>query len=411
MAHPAIGGGAEDRAGRIAVFVLGAALFLQGPLVAVAPLGMAPLAIAAGVLVSVLHGLRGGALPSSWLARALFMVCLLGAASCLVSIAPGRTPATAAAMAAVVLPGLVLVSVAASAPAGRFGRIVENAFIAGLGLGLALVLIQMVLGHSFGELLGSKPLLNHITPKIVSRPGSLFALAVWPAAIMLYRRGRRDWALWLPMGFTAVSVLFHHRATAMAMIVALGVHWAATRAPVLTRRALGVLLAVLFVAAVPIADGLERAGLEDARWLPNSARHRVEIWQFAAERALARPLVGHGLDASAALINGGQVSRFQEPGANVLPLHPHNLFLQVWLELGVPGAIAALAAALGMLAAVARVAPGPLQPFALAGFAGYWIFAATAYGAWQAWWLGTAVMAATALAFACRPDREEEAKP
>lgn len=412
MPLPATGDGIEPRAGRVAAAALGAALFLQGPVVAVAPLGMAPLAIGAAVAVAAVHLARHGAggVPRTALAGALALLCLLGGASLLWTVSPARTLPAAASAAAILLPGVVLVA-AAAGPAGRHGRRIENAFLGGLGLGVVLMLVQMALGHSFGELLGSKPLLNHITPKIVSRPGTLFALTVWVAAIILYRRGQAQLAFLVPFGYAALTLFFSHRATAVAMIVALLVYGAATRAPVLTRRVLTGLLVLLFVGAVPIAEGLQRAGFEDAEWLPSSARHRVEIWQFAADRAQERLFTGHGLDASGSIGNAGRESRFQEPGASIIPLHPHSLFLQVWVELGLPGAALGLGVALLMLMAVVRVAAGPLEPYGLAGFTAYWIFAAMSYGAWQAWWLGSAVLAAASLAFACRPVAIGEERP
>ena len=395
----------ESRADRAAALLLGGGLFLLGPVVALAPLGVAPLAIATAVLLGGLHLIRQGAaaLPRGWLAGLLALLCLLGGLSLLWTVDRTRTLPAAVHLAAIALPGLLLVTAAFGTP-GRRARAIENAFLAGLGLGLAITLVQVAIGHSFGELLGHKPLLNHITPKVVSRPGTVYALAVWPAAIILYRRGLTRAAWLLPLAYTAVTLPLHHRTSAIAMAAALLVFAAASAAPMLTRRALAGLLVVLFVGAVPIAEGLSKAGLEDAAWLPSSARHRIEIWQFTADRVLERPLTGFGLDAAGSIGNAGRESRFQEPGASIIPLHPHSLFLQVTVELGLPGMVIALGVALGLLAALGRAAPGPLQRFALAGFAATWIISALSYGAWQAWWLGAILLAATALAFACRED-------
>ena len=398
-------GPGESRADPAAALILGAGLFLLGPVVALAPLGVAPLAIGTAVLLGGLQLIRlgVGAVPCRPLAGLLMLLCLLGALSLLWTVDRSRTLPAALHLAALVLPGLLLVATAPW-PSGARARTIENAFLAGLGIGLAITLVQIVIGHSFGELLSAKPLLNHITPKVVSRPGTTFALAVWPAAIILYRRGRTRAAWLLPVGYLVLTVALHHRASTIAMAVGLLVYAAAAWAPLLTRRTLAGLLVVLFVGGVPIAEGLSRAGLEDAAWLPSSARHRIEIWQFTADRVLERPLTGFGLDAAGSIGNAGRVSRFQEPGASIIPLHPHSLFLQVTVELGLPGMVLALGVALGLLAAAVRVAPGALQRFALAGFAANWVISALSYGAWQAWWLGSILMAATALAFVCREE-------
>jgi O-antigen ligase len=119
------------------------------------------------------------------------------------------------------------------------------------------------------------------------------------------------------------------------------------------------------------------------------------VWEFAAEKALARPLLGWGLEASRA-VPGGQ----ERPpvGYAYMPLHPHNAALQIWLELGFPGAALA-ALVMALLGTAAASAPranlcaaattGTLVAFAMVAF--------TAYGAWQSWWIAVAWLTAAAL--------------
>jgi hypothetical protein len=64
----------------------------------------------------------------------------------------------------------------------------------------------------------------------------------------------------------------------------------------------------------------------------------------------------------------------------------------------------ALALALSLLTLVGRVGPAPLTGFALAGFATCGVILGLSYGAWQAWWQSTIVMAGLALALACRKE-------
>jgi O-antigen ligase len=75
-------------------------------------------------------------------------------------------------------------------------------------------------------------------------------------------------------------------------------------------------------------------------------------------------------------------------------LHPHNAALQVWLELGAPGAaLFALIVAI-LWGALARVTWPPL--FAAAAGAGLTIAIIGCfgtYGIWQEWWLGTLSLA------------------
>jgi O-antigen ligase len=101
---------------------------------------------------------------------------------------------------------------------------------------------------------------------------------------------------------------------------------------------------------------------------------RLAYWSRTIDWIGDRPLRGWGLDAS----------RSMGPG---IVLHPHNGALQVWLELGLAGALAASAFWALSLSRLAR----PKPDLSMAGVAGsataYILFAWVSYGAWQGWWL------------------------
>jgi O-antigen ligase len=118
-----------------------------------------------------------------------------------------------------------------------------------------------------------------------------------------------------------------------------------------------------------------------------SVGHRLLIWSFAGDRIAERPLTGWGLDASRAIPGGDDPIR---PGEPWMPLHPHNAALQVWLELGAPGAVL-----FALLAAFAWgvLARAEWPPLFAAGAGGSLTIAFVGcfgtYGMWQEWWLGT----------------------
>jgi O-antigen ligase len=118
-----------------------------------------------------------------------------------------------------------------------------------------------------------------------------------------------------------------------------------------------------------------------------SAGHRLLIWSFAGDRIAERPVTGWGLDSSRAIPGADDPIRL---GETWLPLHPHNAALQVWLELGAPGAaLFALLAAI-VWRALASIDWPPL--FAAAAGASLtiaFIGCFATYGIWQEWWLGT----------------------
>ena len=122
-----------------------------------------------------------------------------------------------------------------------------------------------------------------------------------------------------------------------------------------------------------------------ARASKQSVQHRLEIWSFAGARNAERPLLGWGLDASRAIPGGTAPT---DLGVPYLPLHPHNVTLQIWLELGIPGA--ALLALFGVrlwLALGAAAWPRPYAAAVVGSLVAAFTVSLGSYGLWQEWWI------------------------
>ena len=69
--------------------------------------------------------------------------------------------------------------------------------------------------------------------------------------------------------------------------------------------------------------------------------HRLLVWEYVAKEIFKRPIRGHGLGTSRLI---GQNIILIVPNTKLeikggIPLHPHNNFLEIWLELGLLGII------------------------------------------------------------------------
>ena len=232
-------------------------------------------------------------------------------------------------------------------------------------------------------------------------------------------------ALLLPMGFAlpwpwlvravllmagaAVLISLPGETARLATVAGLGAALFSLAAPRLVPKLVGagvavlILLMPLLVAFIPQIPSAS---------LPPSAVHRLVIWDFAAARIAERPLTGWGLEASRAMPGGrarpdaatldrlnitapAQRAFLASPHVEVMPLHPHNGALQLWLELGGIGALigAALMLALGFAAsrsAAPAAGAGMLASAAVTGM--------LSFGLWQAWWVASLLLAMVALA-------------
>lgn len=197
----------------------------------------------------------------------------------------------------------------------------------------------------------------------------------------------------------AVVLMLPGDSAKLAVLAGLGAGLAGRFLPRLTRGGLAA-IAVILVLGLP---WMVRTVLPlDAGHLPESAAHRLLIWDFVSERIAEHPLLGRGMDSSRAIPGGTghpDAAMLAEygltakagwfAGAQLLPLHPHNLALQTWLELGVVGALLT-AALLAMLALRAGGAAG------CGAYAAGLVIAMLSYGAWQYWWVAAVLLAAVA---------------
>lgn len=132
--------------------------------------------------------------------------------------------------------------------------------------------------------------------------------------------------------------------------------------------------------------------------LPPSWAQRLVAWRFASSEALEHcfPL-GCGADYARALAESGGI--IQVPNwplaVQSMPTHPHNLFLQIWLELGAPGVVLAVLSvtAAGVALLRARLLRWPAAAMCAAATVCFIsvIFEASV---WQAWRLAAFALAA-----------------
>lgn len=301
---------------------------------------------------------------------------------------------------------LVTLSAARRLPEADRGR-VTNWALSGLCLGLVLLGIEIAFGQPLSRLLqssGTAPRLAGLNAAV-----SIALAAVWPVAAALWRRGQRAFAVALIVALAAVVAFSDGASAKIAFGAALSVFavvWFAQR------RAVDILclIAALLILAAPAAfhtvlpapQSLDQTVTGAAR----SALHRLYIWDFTARRIADKPFAGWGFD-SARDIPGGK--RRVLGNAPVMSLHPHNAALQIWLELGAPGAALAALLVLVTGAGVGRSARLERAAGAAALF-GALTVAGLSFGIWQNWWLAAlGLIAVLTTALSPKPDREDGA--
>jgi O-antigen ligase len=213
---------------------------------------------------------------------------------------------------------------------------------------------------------------------------STFVLGlIWPLAALGAPPRLRPWlALAMAAGTFAAAKAFGADAPVVGLVLAPVSALVVWRWPATAPKILAGLVATLFLAMPGLIWGVRRsfdyAALENR--LPKTDSLRMDYWSHAIDWLALHPVRGWGLEAS----------RMFGPG---IVLHPHNVPLQIWLELGAIGAAAAAAFWGLTFARLSRPAPS-LAAAATAASAMVYVLFGVNFGVWQEWWLALGALVA-----------------
>lgn len=258
-----------------------------------------------------------------------------------------------------------------------------------LAIGLVLVSLLIFVEGSNGaaiyqaikRLIGD-PIRPDLAMKNVAQATFSLALFIWPVALFVsarFAQGPANAMIGiLFVGLIAASIQMGADAPLAALAVGLLAYCAVSvmgRFAILLMAIASTLywIAAPLVVMLAVNQGLfaKAQAVLGASW-----DARLDIWSFTAAKILQQPLWGWGLDASRSF-------------GTAIPLHTHDGALQVWLELGVVGAVLMATAWLFLLKLINDLVTVDrrLAGVAAASASAYLIIGAVSFGVWQEWWL------------------------
>lgn len=371
---------------------LGACLFLLPLLLALVPRGAAPLVAVAGLCAAGVvaadpqrdHG--GLSVP----AVLLGLLVTWGGMSALWALEPARSLLKDLQLLSLFAAAIVLAAAARSIVNTRLLTVLT---IAGTLLGLVAAGIDFGTGGGISQHLSTRP----FAPPRLNQISVWLAIMMLPLAALLWESGRRLTGIAAACLIGATVFLLDSAAAktafALGLPVAALLYW---RRRLVARIAAA--LSLVAVLAAPLTLPLladDPQVLHEADTVKTSLGHRLLIWDFAGKRIAERPLLGWGLDSARAIPGGEELIRLDQ---RRLPLHPHNTPLQVWLELGAPGAMLFALLLLWVWLCLGTAAWPRLYAAAAGGsLAAVSAVLSASWGVWQEWWLATLGLAVFAI--------------
>ena len=278
------------------------------------------------------------------------------------------------------------------------GKIIQ-AVASGALVALVVILISYFVIHAYGpafKIIERSDKLSVLSPGLI-----ILSIIFIPTVLYFVKRKKFILGAVFTIGIFSVSFATSSLASILILLSASAAVIVFWRVPIVMARMLSVGL-VLFTVLSPLTMPLlldriavnlnERQMLADG-FDPDgnsgSIVHRYSIWRFATDMSLQRPFQGWGFHMSRHLPGGDTLIGH---GKELMPLHPHNMILQVWVELGIPG-IVLLTILVWLL--MRRRLPHTnkrLENLAWSG-TGLSIFIAgnVSFGAWQSWWISSIV--------------------
>lgn len=353
------------------------------------------------LFVGILYGAKNKIVfsPQNYKLEALFLIWL--ALSCSWSPQPASSMAALFKIIAVVSLGTLA---CANVQSLKFlTPKIERAVIFGTVTALALFFVELfsngIVSNTFRILFQSKNSQEFLL-HFLDRGCAILALSSWLIIGIFLKYKKHTFAAI----YYVLIVLFLASSENLAGFVSFvlaGIIFLLTRSCVFLRNprivcgifilaSLSLLLFFLWMNPKALADKYES--------LPLSAKHRLFIWNFVADKAMEQPFIGAGFFSSKFV--SSQEHGFIEYGGESLslfPLHPHNNILQIFFETGLIGLILFIAVLGKYLFYMGRhyktdnAATLDLISVSYSCFATYMGIAMISYSMWQSWWVSIAL--------------------
>lgn len=194
----------------------------------------------------------------------------------------------------------------------------------------------------------------------VSRGASMMISMLFPALAMLLlrmreREGGVDWTVTLRLLVlltlaSTAAVMLEITSNIAALAAGILALFVATMIPRLSLQLVFAGIAAALISAPFAALTLPPVGeISDFGTGPVSWLHRLAAWRLAADEIFSGPLsflFGNGVQYARWLTVDNPTILIQDVPVElaIMPTHPHNLFLQIWLEFGLAGVLLLLAA-------------------------------------------------------------------
>jgi O-antigen ligase len=356
------------------------------PLIAVvAPRALAFVPIILGLITLIEYTLHYKELPKINRPLSVFIAVffIFAGASYFWSVAPDETLNHITKSAVLIIPSLFFLFIIRSK---KFPHICNLKHIPPIfSLAVILVLLEIFFNHPIYRLTHDLADQTIIAPSVMNRCLVSLSLLLWPALYILHNKKQAPFIILLLIAM-CFAVFFAQSQSAIVALVLGSLSFLIAlkfAKPFLYILCASVILGIL--ASPWIAQWLFNLRPEILiGWQNANAAQRIELWDFVARYALQQPWYGWGIEATRYIHDFDSAQIFY---TTTQITHPHNFALQLWMELGLPGALFGSGFVFLSIKYLLTFDQKDL-PFMIAAVTSMLIINLVGYDMWQSWLIG-----------------------
>ena len=271
---------------------------------------------------------------------------------------------------------------------------IAKALLVGVVLASILLLIEAIFNAPITKTIKGKDLDAAMNLSRFNRGASFLGISLWIVAAIYAKKLPLLWRLIFPVLPLGLLYFAPSESSLLAVVLATVWYFIFYLCPKVGFKVLPVVM-IVSVLAMPFATRFVEPlyDAQSSQSIPFSAKHRFFIWDYVSSQILDNPLKGWGFDSARDYPNNGVENYVHVDvngneralGGRIISLHPHNFALQVWLELGLVGAIlisVIIWSVFGYLKSLQLAERIEIQAMLVATF----IVALLGYGIWQNRW-------------------------
>lgn len=260
---------------------------------------------------------------------------------------PGRGWVTVGKVLGTFLMAAILVLAAGTIPAETARRVTYAILISILSV--TVFLIVDVLSDGFFSLtLFNQGAQQYYGYYWFKSSAALLALGIWPILLFLWRTGKAWLGGLLLIALSGLAYELGANSVTAALLGGVAFGWVFT---LLGRQRfwltfIAISVVIIFQPLIIkqfVSPAAVSAELPRGESIAGSTVYRLYIWDFVSDRIQEKPILGWGVGASRK-IGEGELAIDPTRGeiGEAVPLHPHNAFLQLHLEMGIAGLLLTL---------------------------------------------------------------------